>query len=73
MPRRADPHGFVAAIRYRVRHVQRAWIASFAVSIMTPAPVCLGPITVAFAMRTGLSHPSITLPWQPVIDFALPS
>lgn len=33
----------------------------------------LSPIIGAFAMRISLSHPSAALPWQPVIDFALPS
>ena len=33
----------------------------------------LSPIIAAFAMRISLSHPSATLPWLPVTDFALPS
>ena len=30
-------------------------------------------VIVAFAMRIGMSHPAIALPWQPGTDFALPS
>jgi hypothetical protein len=41
--------------------------------IMTSAPIHISPIIGAFAMRLSLSHPATGLPWQLVIDFALPS
>jgi hypothetical protein len=40
---------------------------------MKPAPVRISPIIGAFAMRISPSHSAAALPWQPVIDFALPS
>ena len=55
-PCRGDPHGFVAVIRYRVRHRRRAWRASVVVPIMRPAPVGRSPIVVAFAVSFRLSR-----------------